>query len=71
MNNIKHKVKAILGNRCLECLLAIYEKVHIATVLVTNTFLRLFFIRNPKYNKKYKISICGIFKDEASFFANG
>lgn len=36
-------------------------------ILSLNTLLRVFFYRRPKYNKKFKISICGIFKDEASF----
>ena len=31
-----------------------------------NSFFR-FFLRKPKYNKKYKISICGIFKNEAPY----
>ena len=31
-----------------------------------NTIIR-FFLRSPKYNKKFKISICGIFKNEAPF----
>lgn len=35
-------------------------------LLFCNLFLRLF-LRKPKYDKKYKIAICGIFKNEAPF----
>ena len=35
-------------------------------LLFCNTVLRLF-LKRPKYKKKYKISICGIFKNEALF----
>lgn len=34
---------------------------------VFNYLIRFFLIRRPKYNKKYRISICGIFKNEARF----
>lgn len=33
----------------------------------TNLVLRHFFLKRPKYDKKYNICICGIFKDEAPF----
>lgn len=32
-----------------------------------NCILRFFFWRRPKYKKKYRISICGIFKNEGPF----
>ncbi len=32
-----------------------------------NTFFKLFLQKRPKYDRKYRISICCIFKDEASF----
>lgn len=32
-----------------------------------NYFYRFLFIKKPKYDKKYNISICGIFKNEAPF----
>ena len=35
-------------------------------LLFCNFFLRLF-LRKPNYDKKYRISLCGIFKNEASF----
>lgn len=35
-------------------------------LIFLNTIVRLF-LRRPKYNKKYKIAICGIFKNEASY----
>ena len=35
-------------------------------LLCCNTIVRLF-LKKPKYNKKYKVAICGIFKNEASF----
>lgn len=36
-------------------------------VLFFENFLLRWFLRRPKYNKKYKIAICGIFKNEAPF----
>ena len=38
----------------------------LARLAFLNSFFRLF-LRRPKYNKKYKIAICGIFKNEASY----
>ena len=38
----------------------------LAKLLFCNTVLRLF-LRRPQYKKKYKIAICGIFKNEAPF----
>lgn len=38
----------------------------LVALLFHNVFLRVLF-RKPKYNKKYKISICGIFKNESTF----
>ena len=35
-------------------------------LLCCNTIVRLF-LKKPKYNKKYKVAICGIFKNEAPF----
>ena len=35
--------------------------------LFFNYAIRPFLFRKPKYNKKYRISICGIFKNEAPF----
>lgn len=35
-------------------------------IIVLNLFVRPF-LRRPKYDKRYKISICGIFKNEALF----
>ena len=35
-------------------------------LLMVNFFVRPF-LRHPKYNKRYKIAICGIFKNEALF----
>ena len=38
----------------------------LSELLFCNFFLRLF-LRKPNYDKKYRISLCGIFKNEASF----
>ena len=35
--------------------------------LLFQNFILRFFLRKPKYTKKYRISICGIFKNEAPF----
>lgn len=35
--------------------------------LLYNSLFRLFLWRKPKYKKKYRISICGIFKNESNF----
>lgn len=36
-------------------------------ILFLNLFLKPFLIRKPKYNKKYNVSICAIFKNEGRF----
>ena len=38
-----------------------------STLLEQELFVRLLLYKKPKYKKKYRISICGIFKDEAPF----
>ena len=40
--------------------------VLLLSLLFCNILVRPF-LRKPKYNKKYRISICGIFKNEAPF----
>lgn len=41
--------------------------IRILLTLFINNILRIFFYKRPKYCKKYRISICAIFKDEAPF----
>ena len=44
----------------------ILRSLLLGKLFLCNSFLRLF-LKRPKYDKKYKISICGIFKNEALF----
>ena len=43
-----------------------YGLLSLLCILFQNLFLR-FFLQKPKYGKKYKLAICGIFKNEAPF----
>ena len=44
----------------------IYITIVLIWVILCNIFVRLI-LKRPKYNKKYRIVICGIFKNEAPF----
>ena len=50
----------------LSCRDVFRRSISLFKLVVLNLFVR-FFLRHPKYNKKYKISICGIFKNESCF----
>lgn len=44
-----------------------YISLQKCKLLKQEIFIRPFLYRKPQYNKKYRISICGIFKDEGPF----
>jgi len=72
MNMNKNDIKIWLGkhDRLKKKVVAFYNslnKLSIGTVLVFQNFFLRIFLRHPRYEKKYKISICGIFKNEAPF----
>ena len=46
--------------------LCIYYSLVSIKLLFCNCIVR-FFLKKPKYNKQFKISICGIFKNESPF----
>ena len=48
-------------------IIAIISNFILLSKLLFCNFLLRPFLRRPKYDKKYRISICGIFKNEASF----
>lgn len=48
-------------------IIAIIRYISLLSKLLFCNFLLRPFLRKPKYNKKYRISICGIFKNEAPF----
>ena len=61
--NKKPGIKKV-GLSVLEFSHRFFSFVHL---LFLNFFFRFFLFRRPKYNKKYAIAICGIFKNEAPF----
>ncbi len=69
---IRSSIKSFLNNKPL--LKKIVEQVYMfikraiifIRLILLNSIFRLF-LRHPKYNKKYSITICGIFKNEASY----
>lgn len=69
---MKEKIKKFLKNHAglKNTVLTIYESLRktslLGRLIMLNIFIRPF-LRRPKYNKKYKISICGIFKNEAPY----
>lgn len=46
---------------------SVYISLYLFLNLILSNFVIRLFLRKPKYNKKYKIAICGIFKNEAPF----
>jgi hypothetical protein len=48
-------------------IIAIFRYLSLLLKLLFCNFLLRPFLRRPKYDKKYRISICGIFKNEAPF----
>lgn len=69
---MKEKIKIYLKNHAglKNTVLTIYESLRktslLGRLIMLNIFIRPF-LRRPKYSKKYKISICGIFKNEAPY----
>ena len=68
----KNSIKTWLGkhDRLKKIIVGFYNSVSnllIGMVLILQNLLLFPFLRHPQYNKKYKISICGIFKNEAPF----
>mgnify|MGYP002522247983 CR=1 FL=1 len=41
--------------------------IYIIEYFLYNSLLRPFLLQRPSYTKKYRISICGIFKNESRF----
>lgn len=56
-----------LCNRLKKCINVPLSFAKLALGLILNNFVIRFLLRKPNYNKKYAISICGIFKNEAPF----
>lgn len=66
--NIKKSISSFLkGHQQIRQMAISLTKVGLfVKLLFVNTFVRIF-LRHPIYSKRYKISICGIFKNEAPF----
>ena len=69
---IRNRIKSFLTNKPLlkkvveQVYLFIKRTILLIRLILLNSVFRLF-LRHPKYNKKYRISICGIFKNEAPY----
>lgn len=69
---IKSRVSSILKEHqrirqiVISCFNGLKNTVLFVKLLMVNIFVR-FFLRHPKYSKRYRIAICGIFKNEALF----
>lgn len=52
---------------CLSCKLIVKKTIEYLKLFQQELLIRPLLYKRPKYDKKFRISVCGIFKDEGSF----
>ncbi len=59
----------IKPNKFRNAIRSIYVRCSVVGSLLLNNYMFRFFFKKPGYKRKYSISICGVFKNEAPFLA--
>lgn len=67
MRNTKKHKQDLTQNRNIKVILFAKHIIDSFCIALLNVFIRPFLLRKPKYDKKYNVSICAIFKNEAQF----